>query len=572
MIERRERPAVITTAVLAVVALVAIACGSGSSGDGATDAQADNAPVSENEPTSGGTIVMAVTAETNGWNPALAQWADAGNFVGSSFLEPLLVYNSKGEVVPWLAESMTSDSDAYDVWTVKVRPGITFHDGTELKAQNVKAGLELAINEGLSGIALGDYFDRVDVIDDYTAKIFLTIKWATFPNVLAGPNGYQLGLSMLSLDDKGASHPVGTGPYEFVSWVPDQSVKVQKFDGCWGGPCALPSPPEAVAQLCEDAGVPLGQPNGPFLEAMEFRPIPDAQQRANALRSGDVDLLLTTRANDVAAMRGDYTVVTNYDGEQTLVMTSVNKPPFDNEHARRALAYATDRQPIVDLVSAGEDLVSDTWPFSESSPWGQLAESDNGYPAYDPARASEELEQYKADTGQPTLSFTFSGLANTADLDIMQALIDQWSAVGIEAQIDTIEQTAYIGRLVANNFEAAYFRNYAYPDPDSLYSFWSSTTAGGPISINFTQYYSDATDAALSTGRETTDFDTRREAYDRLMRERNEQAIELWLFNTPYALIGDRDVHGLNWFRIMGFGNFLPKPWIGGLWLDQGQG
>jgi ABC-type transport system substrate-binding protein len=433
----------------------------------------------------------------------------------------------------------------------------------------VKEGLELAVFEGLSGIALGDYFDRVDVVDDYTAKVYLTIKWATFPNVLAGPNGYQMALSMLAADDKGASHPVGTGPYEFVSWTPDQSVKVRKFDGYWGGPCAMPSPPDAVVQLCEDAGVPLGQRNGPFLDAMEFRPIPDALQRVNALQSGDVNLVLTTRATDIPGLRDSYEVVTNYDGEQTLIMTSVSKPPFDNEHARRALAYATDREPIVNLVSGGEQLVSDTWPFSESSPWGALANGDNGYPAYDPQRAADELEQYKADTGESTLSFRFAGLANTADLEIMQALIEQWAAVGIKAEIDTIEQTAYIGRLVANDFEAAYFRNYAYPDPDSLYAFWSETTAGGPISINFTQYYSAATEEALQTGRETTDFETRRAAYDQLMRERNEQAIELWLFNTPYALIADQDIHGLNWFRIMGFGNFLPKPWIGGLWIDS---
>ena len=115
----------------------------------------------------------------------------------------------------------------------------------------------------------------------------------------------------------------------------------------------------------------------------------------------------------------------------------------------------------------------------------------------------------------------------------MQTLLEQWAEVGIKARIDTIEQTAYIGQLVAGDFEAAYFRNYAYPDPDSLYSFWSKATAGGPISINFTQYWSANTERDLQTGRETTDFDTRHAAYDDLMRERNEQAIELWLFHTP---------------------------------------
>ena len=556
-------------AVVTVVLLMATACGSSSNNTGSTSDTVSNATVDEGAPTTGGDIVMAVTAETNGWNPALANWADAGNFVGSTFLESLAVYNANGDVVPWLADSITPDSDAYNVWTVKVHPGINFQDGTELGAANVKASLDLAINEGLAGVALKSYYDRTDVVDQYTAKIHLKIKWAMFPTVLAGPSGYVMAQSMLDKADRGASDPIGTGPYKFDSWVPDQAVMVSKFDGYWGGPCALPEPSEAQKELCQEAGVPLGQPNGPFLDAMEFRPIVDSQQRANALESGDVNIVLTTRATDVARLKNDFTTVTNYDGEQTLIMTAVTTPPFDNVHARPALAYATDRQPIIDLVSAGEPVQSDLWPFSSDSKWGASADGDNGYPAYDPAKAADEVEAYKNDTGESELSFRFSGLANTDDLAIMQTLLEQWAQVGIKAQIDTIEQTAYIGNLVSGDFQAAYFRNYAYPDPDSLYSFWSKSTAGGPISINFTQYWSDNTERDLQTGRETTDFATRQPAYDDLMRERNQQAIELWLFHTPYALLAEADIRGLNWFRIMGFGNFLPKPWIGGLWVQS---
>src|SRR5829696_1462432 len=94
---RTTTPLVVTIAILAVFAA---ACGD-SEGTDESDATIGNAFVSEGEPTTGGQLVMAVTAETNGWNPALAQWADAGNFVGSSFLEPLLVTNPEGELVPW---------------------------------------------------------------------------------------------------------------------------------------------------------------------------------------------------------------------------------------------------------------------------------------------------------------------------------------------------------------------------------------------------------------------------------------------------------------------------------------
>ena len=283
--------------VVVAIMMLAAACGSSSDDTGATDDTVSNANVAEGAPTTGGTVVMAVTSETNGWNPALAQWADAGNFVGSSFLESLLVYNAQGDQVPWLADSVEPDSDAFNVWTVKVHPGINFQDGTPLGAADVKASLDLAINEGLAGVALKSYYDRTEVVDQYTAKIYLKIKWAMFRTVLAGPSGYVMSQSMIDQEDRGATNPIGTGPFDFDSWVPDQSVKVSKFDGYWGGPCALPEPQESQKQLCAEAGVPLGQPNGPFLDSMEFRPIIDSLQRTNALESGDVNLLLTTRAN-----------------------------------------------------------------------------------------------------------------------------------------------------------------------------------------------------------------------------------------------------------------------------------
>ena len=122
---------IVAVAVVTVFLLVAGACSKSgdSSSNNATDANAvqaqDTALQDEGTPQTGGTVVMAVTAETNGWNPALAQWADAGNFVGSSFLEPLFVYNTAGDVVPWLAESAEPDNDYAQNWTIHLRKGIS---------------------------------------------------------------------------------------------------------------------------------------------------------------------------------------------------------------------------------------------------------------------------------------------------------------------------------------------------------------------------------------------------------------------------------------------------------------
>jgi peptide/nickel transport system substrate-binding protein len=557
--------------------LLVSACNSGSddTADDNTqqvDTGTDVELVDEGEPQTGGSISMAVTAETNGWNPATAQWADAGNFVGGTFLEPMMTYNAEGEVVPWLAESATptdTGDDGHRSWVIKLREGIKFHDGTEMTAEQAANSINLAVTEGLAAVALGQYFEGFEVLDKYTFQINLSVRWATFSGVLAGPSGYVMSAGMLAAPENGADDPVGTGPYQFRSWVIDDRLVVDAFDGYWGGPCALPEPLESDRELCAEMGVPMGQRNGPFLDSIEFQPIVDGQQRANALRSGDVNLMLTTRATDVAALQNDYQVIRDYNGEKTFAMTNVRKAPFDNIHARKALAYATQRDDIRNLISGGEEIPADSWPYSPDSRWGgPTTPEEAGYLEYNPEKAREEVAAYTADTGQP-LSFRFVGLPATEDVQIMQALQEQWRQFGIEAEITTLEQTAYILLLTQADFDLAYFRNYAYPDPDSLYVFWAEHTATQDIKINFGGYYSPTTEDALGWGRTTTGFEGRKEAYDRLMRERNEQVVDVWMFNTPYALIGDENIRGLNWARAAGFGNFLPKPFFGGIWIDQ---
>lgn len=562
-------------ALVLVVATLLLAASCASSGTSTTTDTSQPLPSNDNvvegTPVEGGKLVVAVTSETNGWNPATSQWADAGNFVGSTFLEPLFVFDHAGHPVPWLAESATPNADA-TAWTIKLRPGITFHDGTVLNAAAAVRSMTFSVSPpALAAIAIGSSIGEPYVVDDLTFVVPLHIPWGAFLSVLAGPSGYIMAPSMLAEDDHGTTAPVGTGAFEFESAVPDRFVRVNRFDDYWGGPCAVRDPAQDVQDLCAEAGVPLGQPNGPFLQSIEFQPLVDSLQRSQALETGDVDLILTTRARDVANLRSDYQVVTDYNSEQSFVMTSVSKAPFDNVHARRALAYGTDRAAIAELAGGGEVLQADTSPFEESSVWGGLAPENTGYPSYDPARAAAELELYRADTGQAGLTFTLTGLANTDDLEVMQALAEQWRELGITAEISTIKQEPLITLLVGGTSQATYYRNYAYPDPDSNYVFWSRSTAIGPVIINFSQFANDATESALQLGRASQDPAVRQQAYEQLVRERNDQAVDIWLFNTPYALIGNENIRGLNWFRQIGFGNFLPKPYLSGLWLAPKQ-
>ncbi len=567
-------------AVALATSLIATACGGGGggaeseeSGGGTTTSTAGNGVIDEGTPIEGGNLIIAVESETPGWNPATNTWTLEGNFIGSSFLEPLMVYNSKNEAVPWLAESVVPNENATE-WTITVRQGITFQDGAELDAQAVADSLIMQNSpEALASIVTAELIGAPTVTGKYTLTIPVNVQWGSFDTYLATGFGYVMAPSMLADTDYGTNRPVGTGAYSFEKNERDRYLRVRRFDGYWGGPCARPEPSERVVTLCEDMGVELGQRNGPYLDSMEFRPIPDSVQRQQALEAGDVDLILNTRPGITAGLRSNFEVVTDYTSEQNFVQLQTGQAPFDNKHARRALAYATDRVALVEALGAGEDIPVDTSPFEEADVWGGLAPDETNYPLYDPGKAAEELELYlqdMADAGTPVdkLSFDLLGVASLDDLELMQALSAMWAKAGIETSIESIKKESLVIRQVTGDFQAVVSRNYAWADPDGNYIFWATDFLEGDIKLNFNQFATEKTQAALQLGRESQDPVFRKKAYDELVRERNDNAVDIWLFNTPWAMIGEKNIRGLNAFRNLGIAGYYAKPWVSGLWID----
>jgi ABC-type transport system substrate-binding protein len=551
----RRAPALFAAVTLAV-ALLAAACGTGSTqaSDGTTRLNEENTPLEpEGNAERGGKLVVAVPAETNGWNPHVNQWADAGSLVGSSFLEPLNILTADGEPQPWLAESVTSNPE-FTEWEITVKPDIEFHNGEKLDSVALKANIESSYTSGLTSMALGPMIDHVTETGPRSVRVYLKKPWAQYPVTLAG-SAKMMAPEMLAREDRGTVAPIGTGPFVFEEWVQNESLRVVKFDRYWR----------------KDA-------NGeslPYLNEIEFRPITDDDTKQQALQSRDVDFALTTSAFVAENLEGEFNVLKDYTSERTFVMLNTVDAqegvtnPFTNVHARRALAYATNRQEIADLVGVGIQTTSNA--YRPDSKWG-VPEDQSRYYAFDLEEAKQEVERYKQDTGAESLSFTLSGLTSVEDARLMQGLQQQWAAAGIEARIDSIEQVKYISTLIVGNYQAAWMRYYGTPSPDGNFALHHSDNALGPgkLNINFTEYHSEQMDANLEASRATDDFAEQKKANDAVVKEINEQAINIWLFDTPYAIITNPEVKGLNNFRTHPFGNFTSKPWWGEVWMDAG--
>ena len=548
---RRWAPAVV--AVLAAVSLTAGCASSTSSGapvPGSATTVATNPPgtIDEGKAVDGGKLVIGVPAESGGYNPAMNQWTDSGNLVGSSVLEPLAAVGEDSLAKPWLAESWTPN-ETNTVWTLKLRKGVTFHNGEKFDATAVKLNFEFFLKAPLTSLGLG-LLDSVTVVDDLTAKINLKKPWGAFPNsILDGPF-YMMAPEMLLAPDQGQAHPIGTGPFVFDSWQPDSAFKVVKNPNYW-------------------------QKGLPHLDSLEFRMISDDSSRINALNSGDVNAILTKRAADAVSAEGKGDTVTkDWNSENVFAMANTSASidgvdnPMANLHARKALAYATDRKSVAE--TEGEGLGVPTSPWGPDSPWG-MPDKDNGYIDFDLDKAKAEVEAYKKDTGKPSLAFTLTGTIGVDDGQLMQMLQSQWAAAGADVTLLQLEESPFIANTVTSKYQVAISRNYAFPDPDTNYAFWSSTTAkgSGKLSINMTQFTNEKLDAALELGRESTDVGKRTEAYHEVTRQINGAFTHFWLYRTPYSLISAPAVKGWNTPRSIGFSSYGPRTWLGELWLSR---
>ena len=572
--EQRIRPFV---AVLAIAVMLAtVGCSSSSSSSSSSDGtqppgtRPSNVVAPEGEPTDGGSVVVGVTSETDNWNPAFAQWADAGNLVASSVYEPLYVYDKDGNTVPWLAVGAKANAD-FTEWTIEVRKGITFHDGTPMNAASFVTSVTAGAKDGLSSLVLKALVGEIRAIDEHTFVVTTTQPWPAFLNNLTTQIGIAAAPAMYVPEDKMKDHPVGTGAYRFESWTPDKAFVTARNDAYWGGPCAAPSPSEPVVKLCADMGVPLGRRNGPFLDSIEFRPLTDDDLRFSALKSGDIDLMFTTSPRNVPAGSTDLQVISDKESEKTFLQLNTKAPPLDNPHARKALAYAAVPDDVISVVSPDLALTRDTSPYGSRGKWG-LPPDQTGYVTPDLEKAKAEVEAYKKDTGKDALSFTMAAVANADDQAVLQLLQQQFESAGIQTTIETVEQVSLITTLVGGRFESMLVRNYAYPEPDSMNVFFSEVSAKGPLFVNFSQYATPEIDEALVAARATADVSARKAEYDKVARLRNDAVTEVWLFDTPYTILAKPEVHGLNPFRVIPWGNFVPKPFVTGIWKDRAGG
>jgi peptide/nickel transport system substrate-binding protein len=529
-------------AYVLALALVAAACGGGGDdgGGGGGDAAGD-----EGTPTPGGKVVYGLEAETtDGWCLPEAQLAIGGIMVADAIYDTLTRPNAEGDYEPWLAESVEPNAD-YTQWTITLRDGITFHDGSELTAEVVKNNLDAYRGQYPPRNPLLFVFTfaniaSVDVVDPLTVSVTMNEPWVAFDAYLYGSGRVGI-MAQAQLDDTQSCdrNLIGTGPFVLTDWVPNQHFQAEKNPDYWA---------------TDAEGNQL-----PYLDEIEFRPIVEVAQRENALLSGEINAMHTSDPETVSELRGrtESGEVNGYEssdfGEVTYVMLNSAKPPFDNVKARQAVAYALNFEDFNTILGDGI-LTQATGPFAPGNV-GNL--EDSGFPAYDPDQAEQLVQEYEDETGQP-LSFTYSTTQTQATIEQGQFLKEQAEAVGMSVEIITVDQSTLIDNAISGDFEAVGWRNHPGGDPDTQYVWWKSFDGNPPNPVNFARFNDPEIDRLLEEGRTTPDDSARQQIYEDLNRRFAEEVWNLWIYYTPWVVATAPDVHG-----VPGEGPSSPEPFPG---------
>jgi peptide/nickel transport system substrate-binding protein len=542
-------------AAVVVLALAVAACSSGGNANTSSGPSA-----AKGRPVLGGSVTMAVEAETpTGWCLPEATLAAGGLQVARSIYDTLTVPDANGNYVPFLADKITA-SAGYKTWTIHLRSGIKFHDGSLLNARVVKDNLDEYTgltdpNNLLFKFEFEDVED-VRVVDAMTVAVDTKIPWVAFPSHLYAFG--RLGIAAEAQLHSGKNcfkKLIGTGPFEFTGdWQVDDHLTVVRNPHYWR----------------KDR---FGQ-RLPYLDKITFRPVLDTSRLVNGLQTKLFGLTVTDSTDVISQLhsaqtRGSIDVVqdTKYPEIEYSIFNTA-KAPFDNINAREAYVFALDSQEYNRILQQGLQAPA-YGPFGSSVlgyvPRSAYDAGDVPPPTGDTARAAAFAKRYQAETGQK-LAFTYSTATDPVALQAAELIQSYMKKAGIDMKIQQEEQGTDIADIEFGRYQVSIWRNHPGFDPDDQWVWWHCTVApaaqspsetdiavpGPPANgnncdnlANLSHFNDLRINKDLVTGRESPDAPTRAAAYEDVNKEFARQFWEAWGYYSIWTVLEQTDVNGV---------------------------
>jgi len=485
-------------------------------------------------PTRGGTLRVGIPEQFKGFDPyALIGRRDYQAL--QNICDTLFTYGADYSPQGMLVDRWSAAGKA---WTLHLRPGVKFTDGTPVDATAVKFSL-LQVKRGPFGSQIAA-ITRIDTPNASTIRIRLNKPLPELPAILTQQQTSIVSRrAYRSEGSKGfARHPVCSGPFEFSSWSPGGDLTLTHNPGYWR----------------KDAN---GQ-QYPYLDKVVFKTLPDPQAEVAALQAGDVDMIYSVPAPLVGSLQKPPTQVATRAGlGWEYFFLATQSGPLGNVHLRRAIELAIDRKPIVQAVAYGlgspalGPINPTSWAYDPS------IEKTGFYQATaNVAKAKQEL----AAGGQPNgFKFTLEYPTEDPFNGLAQVVRSQLAAVGIDVSLDGKDIGSVLDDLFASKFDGGLMIDFSGRiDPElGMAAFYRTNGAN-----NFEKYSNPKVDELLNRAAHITDQKQRAALYQQVQGIVNEDA-PIVLVYFPNDVKGLRsNVHG---FQDLGD----ERPTLYDVWLAK---
>ena len=502
---------------------------------GCASSAAPEAATSQLQPQSGGELVHSVAAIADGWQQQQSNnWYKSQ--VWAQLVDTLVYVDDAGTVYPWLAESWEVSEDAL-TYTLTIRDGVTFSDGTPLTAEVVARNLNvLGLGEPDKGIARSALipveFAGAEATDDLTVDVTLSSPNGGFIPSLGFFATGIIGEATLDLpleEQSSLENLVGSGPFVFESEKPGQQITiVRRDDYDW------------ASSVFEHTGP-------AYLDKIVFAAIPEDSARLGSLESGQIDSLHYVQPSEETRLidEGWNLVYADYLGTPINIVLRPEAEIVDDVRVRQALQVGIDREELVSTVY-NENWNAATSTVQKAAPgWVDLSEEL----AYDPEAAEELLdaagwskknaEGIRVRDGQTlTLPGYTSPNLNTSP-SILELVAQQLRDIGIDLQLSTTDATTYVEIFNSAATPAITTAN-TFLDIATLKQYWGTTA------VNQFKLTTDVLDPFLLDVAETTAGTPERDAAARTLQEETvREAYTIPLVDNYQVFVTSPEVHGL---------------------------
>jgi peptide/nickel transport system substrate-binding protein len=463
------------------------------------------------QPKPGGTVTFGMKEDVTSMDPLKAiQYGDIR--LNILVAQQLVAPDRSGKFQGVLAEKWDVSPDG-KTWTFYLRKGVKFHNGQEMKADDVKWIFDRILDEKAGAAMRSTYAGiglKTEVVDPYTIKFTINSGMGPFLSYLALLNRSAIIHRDSYNADGSVTKIIGTGPFMMAESKPGTSYTLKKFPGYWK----------------------QGQP---YLDQVVLKVITDPSARLNAIRTGDVDMTEELPIADVKklmeAQDPNFTTQVYYINSGERLVLNNTRPPFNNKDARLAVQYALDKNAYNDAVFFGLGQVHNQ-PFTPGDLWRL------DVPPVE-ANLDKAKEAFKASGLPQGTKVKMLLLPNQKDrTEVIQAMLSQ---VGFQVEFDTVDTAAWNNKGKAYDYDMLLGSMTGIFDPDRPYGYLTKNSSSNWLVGG---YDSPKMNELLVAGRSETDLAKRQEIYKQVVQLVQDDAATIYVLGLPWVEAWRNNIKG----------------------------